>query len=151
MPGVAAEAMRRLNARFGREIVIGAQSPSYGLEKDESECAEIIATVNASGATVVAVGVGAPKQEKWIMQHRGRMPGVRVFMGIGATIDFEAGQLPRAPRILQDIGLEWAYRLFREPRRLWRCHLLENPPFLWLVLKQRLGQDPALPRRTDAR
>lgn len=150
MPGVAAEAMRRLNARFGREIVVGALSPSYGFERSESECSEIVATINASSATVLAVGVGAPKQEKWIMRYRDQMPGVRVFMGIGATIDFEAGNVPRAPKFLQDIGLEWAYRLVREPRRLWRRYLLENPPFLWLVLKQRLGLDPSLGRRPDA-
>ena len=68
--GVASEAKRRINATFGREMVIGAHSPSFGFEKDEAECERIVDTVNASGATVLAVGVGAPKQEKFIHQYR---------------------------------------------------------------------------------
>ena len=140
-PGVALEAQRRVNARIGREIVVAAHSPSFGFERDEGECSAIIELINQSGANVLAVGLGAPKQEKWIMQHRHRMPAVQGFMAIGATLDFEAGNVPRAPKFMQYAGLEWAYRLLREPRRLWRRYLLENPPFLWLALKQKLGMD----------
>lgn len=140
-PGVADQAMRRLNARLGRDMVVDAFSPSFGFETRDAECEQIVARVNASGATVLAVGVGAPKQERWIMRWRSRMPGVRVFMGIGATIDFEAGHVPRAPRWMQDAGLEWAWRLLREPRRMWRRYLVEDPPFFWLVLLQKLGLD----------
>ena len=140
-PGVAARARERINQRCRREIVVAAHSPSFGFEHDTQECAELVDRINASGATVLAVGVGAPKQEKWIMRHRPLMPGVRVFMAIGATIDFEAGNVPRAPKWMSRAGLEWLYRLLREPRRLWRRYLLENPPFLWLVMKQKLGID----------
>lgn len=140
-PGVALEAQRRINARLGREVICAAHSPSFGFENNAAESAELVARVNRSGATVLAVGVGAPKQEKWIMRHRLAMPGVRVFMAIGATIDFEAGKLPRAPRWMQAAGLEWAFRLGREPRRLWRRYLIENTPFIWLILKQKLGFD----------
>ena len=139
MPGVALEAQRRLNARLGRELVVDVLSPSFGFEKNAAECDQIVEQVNRSGATVLAVGVGAPKQEKWIMRHKDRMPGVKVFMGIGATIDFEAGHIPRAPAWMQKAGLEWAFRLLREPRRLWRRYLVEGPPFLGLVLRQKLG------------
>jgi exopolysaccharide biosynthesis WecB/TagA/CpsF family protein len=138
-PGVAAEAQRRINERLGREVIIAAHSPSFGFEKRPEESAQLVDLVNRSGATVLAVGVGAPKQEKWIMRHRDQMPGVRVFMAIGATIDFEAGNIPRAPRWMQKAGIEWLFRLLREPRRLWRRYLLENTPFLWLLLKQKLG------------
>lgn len=147
MPGVAEEAARRINARLGRRIVVDTCSPPLGFDDDEAQCAAIVEQVNRSGATTLAVGVGAPRQEKWIMRHRHRMPGVRVFMGIGATIDFEAGNIPRAPRWMQGAGLEWAYRLLREPRRLWRRYLVEDMPFLWLILLARLRsarstQDP---------
>jgi exopolysaccharide biosynthesis WecB/TagA/CpsF family protein len=139
MPGVAEQAMHRLNARLGRNMVVAAHSPSFGFEKNPAECESIIAMVNASKATVLAVGVGAPKQEKWIMQWRQQMPAVRVFMGIGATIDFEAGNIPRAPVWMNRVGLEWAFRLLREPKRLWRRYMVDDLPFFWLLLKQKLG------------
>jgi N-acetylglucosaminyldiphosphoundecaprenol N-acetyl-beta-D-mannosaminyltransferase len=140
-PGVADEAMRRINARLGRRIVVDALSPSFGFERNEAECEQIVERINASGATVLAVGVGAPKQEKWIMRWRARLPQVRVFMGIGATIEFEAGHVARAPRWMQHSGLEWAWRLLREPRRMWRRYLVEDPPFFGLLLLQKLGRD----------
>ncbi|TDU28698.1 exopolysaccharide biosynthesis WecB/TagA/CpsF family protein [Panacagrimonas perspica] len=145
-PGVAAEAMRRINRRLGSDVVIAALSPSFGFERNADECEAIVEAVNRSGASVLAVGLGAPKQEKWIMAHRDRMPGVRIFMGIGATIDFEAGNIQRAPQWMSAIGLEWLFRLLKEPRRLWRRYLVDDMPFLWLVLKQRLGLSTAADR-----
>jgi exopolysaccharide biosynthesis WecB/TagA/CpsF family protein len=143
-PGVADKAMNRINDRVGRAVVIGAISPSYGFEHKPDECADIVAQINASGATVLAVGVGAPKQEKWIAKHRSQMPKVTRYLAVGATIDFEAGALRRAPRWMSDNGLEWFFRLSMEPRRLYRRYLIEGPPFFWLVLRQKLGyyQDP---------
>ncbi|MGQ0698152.1 MAG: WecB/TagA/CpsF family glycosyltransferase [Panacagrimonas sp.] len=138
-PGIAEIARQRINGRLGREIIVGAHSPSFGFENNEAECQSLVARVNASGATVLAVGVGAPKQEKWIARYRAQMPGVRILMGLGATIDFEAGTLSRAPMWMRTAGLEWAYRLALEPRRLWRRYFIDDMPFFWLVLKQRLG------------
>ncbi|MES2884329.1 MAG: WecB/TagA/CpsF family glycosyltransferase [Pseudomonadota bacterium] len=138
-PGVAAEAQRRINARIGREIVVGSHSPSFGFEKRPEECAELARLVQASGATTVAVGVGAPKQEKFIMAWRAAMPGVKVFLAVGATIDFEAGNVQRAPAWMSRNGLEWAFRLWSEPKRLWRRYLVDDIPFFWLLLKQRFG------------
>ena len=138
-PGVAAEAARRINARIGREIVVGAHSPSFGFEKKPEECAELVRIVNASGATALAVGVGAPKQEKFIMAYKAQIPQVRSFMAVGATIDFEAGNVTRAPAWMSRTGLEWAYRLAQEPGRLWRRYLVDDLPFFWLLLRQRLG------------
>ncbi len=85
--------MENINRRVGRQIVVGAHSPSYGFEKNEQECEELIHIVNESGATVLLVGAGAPKQEKWIAKYRSRMSGVKLFMALGATIDFEAGNI----------------------------------------------------------
>ena len=95
--GVAAKAMKMINKKVGRRIVVGAHSPSFGFEKNERECEELVDIVNRSGASVLLVGVGAPKQEKWIMKYRERMTDIKLFMALGATIDFEAGTLKRAP------------------------------------------------------
>lgn len=143
-PGVAARAQERINARLGRQVVVGAHSPSYGFERDPAECADIVRLVNASGATVLAVGLGAPKQELWIAEHRALMPGVTRFLPVGATLDFEAGAVPRAPAWMSNSGLEWLYRLAHEPRRLWRRYLVEGPAVLRLIAQQKAGryQDP---------
>lgn len=137
-PGVAYKAQQRINAKVNRSIVIAAHSPSFGFDKDEAECEQIIDLVNRSGATVLAIGVGAPKQEKFIHRYKHRMPGVKIFLAIGATIDFEAGNVKRSPRWLSEIGMEWIYRLIAEPRRLWKRYLIEDLPFVWLILKQKL-------------
>ena len=138
--GVACEAQRRINAKVGRSIVIAAHSPSFGFENKEDECENIIDMVNQSGATVLAIGVGAPKQENFIYKYKHRLTNVKIFLAIGATIDFEAGNVKRAPKWLSETGLEWLYRLFAEPRRLWKRYLIEDLPFFWLILKQKLNR-----------
>lgn len=142
--GIAAKAMQRINEKVGREIVIGAHSPSFGFEKNEKECEELIDIVNKSGANVLLVGVGAPKQEKWIMKYRDRMHGVDLFMALGATIDFEAGTLKRAPAFWQKIGMEWLYRCMKEPRRLLKRYFVDDMRFFYYFAKQLLGiyKDP---------
>ncbi|MEM9806892.1 MAG: WecB/TagA/CpsF family glycosyltransferase [Cyanobacteria bacterium P01_D01_bin.56] len=138
--GVAKQARININQKTGREIVIAAHSPTFGFEKNEAECQAIIDIVNASKATVLAVGVGAPKQELWIAKYRDQMPGVKIFMAVGAALDFEAGNKPRAPKFWSDLGLEWMYRLMSEPKRLWKRYLLDDLPFFKLLLKQKLKQ-----------
>ena len=142
--GVAAKAMERINEKVGRQIIVGAYSPSFGFEKNEQECEDIIDIVNKSGANVLLVGVGAPKQEKWIMKYRDRMPGVKLFMALGATIDFEAGTLKRAPMFWQKIGMEWLYRVLKEPRRLFKRYFVDDMQFFFYFAKQLLGlyKDP---------
>lgn len=136
--GVAQQAQANINAKVGREIIVGAHSPSFGFEKNAAECERLIDLVNQSGATVLAVGVGAPKQEMFIHTYRHRLPQIKIFLAIGATIDFEAGNVKRSPKWMSEIGLEWLYRLLAEPQRLWKRYLVDNPPFLWLILKQKL-------------
>lgn len=142
--GVAKKAMENINRKVGRQIVIGAHSPSYGFEKNEQECEELIHIVNESGATVLLVGVGAPKQEKWIAKYRNRMPDVKLFMALGATIDFEAGNIKRAPRIFQNLAMEWFYRFLNEPKRLFRRYFVDDIQFFCYFAKQLLGiyKDP---------
>ncbi len=138
-PGVAREAMHRINHDSGRELVVGEYSPPMGFETDPAENRKIVSLINQSGATVLGVGLGAPKQEIWIHRYREQLPQIRIFFAIGATIDFMAGNVPRAPKWLSDCGLEWLYRLSREPGRLWKRYLVDDTHFFWLLLKQRLG------------
>jgi len=138
--GVAVRAQANINEVVGREIVVDCYSPPYGFEKDELECQRIVDRVNESGATVLAIGVGAPKQEKWIMRHKHKLTNIKVFLAIGATIDFEAGEKPRSPQWMSEMGLEWLHRLTSEPKRLWKRYLIEDMPFLWLLMQQKFNR-----------
>lgn len=139
MDNASQRAMERINEKMGRRMVVGAYSPSYGFEKNPDENHEIARMINESGANVVLVGVGCPKQEKWIDLHKTEMPGVDIWMALGATIDFEAGKVKRAPKIYQKLYLEWFYRFLCEPKRLWHRYFVEDMPFFWLLLKERMG------------
>lgn len=139
MEGVAQKAMERINEKVDRQIVVGAYSPSYGFEeKDEENCA-IYDMINQSGANVVLVGVGCPKQEKWIFTHKDRMPEVDLWMALGATIDFEAGNVKRAPAIFQKLALEWFYRFLMEPKRMFKRYFVDDMLFFYYFAKQLLG------------
>ena len=137
--GIARKAQEKINQKVGREIVVGAHSPSFGFENNEEECEKIIDAINKSGATVLAIGAGSPKQEKWLVKYKSKLTHVKIFLGIGATIDFEAGCKARAPKWMSEVGIEWAYRLLNEPRRLWKRYLIEGLPFFRLILEQKLG------------
>jgi N-acetylglucosaminyldiphosphoundecaprenol N-acetyl-beta-D-mannosaminyltransferase len=139
MPGVAERARERLNAQAGRELVVGAHGPSMNFVDDPEEVQSVLAMVRASGATALMVGLGAPKQEIWLARYRAVLPQVRVLMGIGATIDYEAGAVKRAPVWMRKLGLEWAYRVLSEPRR-YGLRYLRNARFLWWMAQARAGQ-----------
>ncbi|MFW2830605.1 WecB/TagA/CpsF family glycosyltransferase [Sphingomonas sp. ID0503] len=136
--GVAETARQNLNELHGREIVVDALGPSMNFVNDEAEIDAAIARVNASGATTLVIGLGAPKQEIWINRHRHRMPGVKVFMALGAALDFEAHNLKRAPRFMRMVGLEWLFRLAMEPRRLW-WRYVRQIEFFWFAMLDGLG------------
>lgn len=137
--GVAKKAQEIINAKIGRNIIVGSYSPTFGFENNEKECLEIVEIIKRSSATVLAVGVGAPKQEKWIYKYKDKLPNIKIFLAVGATIDFEAKNIKRAPQWMSDVGLEWLYRLLCEPRRLWKRYLIEDLPFLWLILLQKFN------------
>jgi len=137
--GVAHRAQTRINQLVGREIIVDCYSPPFGFEQDEAECQYIIDRIRQSGATVLAVGLGAPKQEKWIAQYRHQLQQIKIFLAIGATIDFEAGEKPRSPQWVSVAGMEWLYRLVTEPKRLWKRYLVEDLPFVWLLIQQKLN------------
>ena len=139
MDGVAQKAMERINNKVGRQMVVGAYSPSYGFEKKQDENEKIYRLINESGANVVLVGVGCPKQEKWIDKYKAQMPGVDVWMALGATIDFEAGNIKRAPMIWRKLYMEWFYRFLQEPKRMYKRYFVDDPIFFWHFMKQLLG------------
>lgn len=139
MDGVAQKAMESINKKVGRQIVVGAYSPSFGFEKKNEENMAIYDMINKSGANVVLVGVGCPKQEKWIFKHKKQMPNVDVWMALGATIDFEAGNVKRAPKILQKMAMEWFYRFLMEPKRMFKRYFVDDMLFFYYFVKQLLG------------
>ncbi len=136
--GIAEIARRNINFKVGRNMIIDTYSPPFGFEKDQEECEKILRLINSSNATVLAIGVGAPKQEMWIAKHRKHLRSVKIFLAIGATIDFEAGHIKRCPKWMSEVGLEWLYRLWCEPKRLWKRYILDALPFIYLIFKQRL-------------
>lgn len=133
------KAMYNINHKIGRKIIIDTYSPSFGFEDKDAENKKIIDMINNSTATVLAIGVGAPKQEKWIDKHKEYLKNVNIFFAIGATIDFEANFIDRAPKWMSRNGLEWLYRLIKEPKRLYKRYLIEDIPFFYLIIKQKLG------------
>ena len=150
-PGVAQAAREAMNARAGRELVVGAHGPSMNFVNDPAEIDAVIEMIAASGANVLLVGLGAPKQEIWIARHRHRLPGVRTMLGVGATIDYEAGAVQRAPVWLRRLKLEWTYRVFTEPGR-YLMRYVRSSRFFWWMLMDRVGRykDPFLDSATSS-
>jgi N-acetylglucosaminyldiphosphoundecaprenol N-acetyl-beta-D-mannosaminyltransferase len=108
--------------------IVGGYSPPHRTLTEEEEAA-VASEINRSAADLVWVGIGVPKQEKWMARMR-PMLDPPVLVGVGAAFDFHAGLVPQAPNWMQEAGLEWTFRLAHEPRRLWRRYLRYNPRFL---------------------
>jgi N-acetylglucosaminyldiphosphoundecaprenol N-acetyl-beta-D-mannosaminyltransferase len=130
--GVAAEAAARLGRELGVTIA-GVSSPAVGLAPSLEEDQEI-ARIAAARPELVVVSLGAPKGELWIERARDRL-GPAVSIQLGASLDFFVGRVRRAPRWMQRVGLEWLFRLCQEPRRLARRYLLQDPAFLWVLVR----------------
>lgn len=132
------EAFRAVLARrFPALRVVCAISPPFR-PLTPSEDTAYTARLRDSGARLVFVGIGCPRQEIWMAEHTARLPGALLF-GVGAAFDFHSGRVRQAPSWLQAMGLEWAFRLVMEPRRLWRRYAVHNPRFLFLAMRQVLG------------
>ena len=126
----------KLSQRFPKLIVAGMQ-PSRFRPLEAAECSELAETIAASGARITFVGVGCPRQEIFTYEMAPQLP--MPMLAVGAAFDFLAGTLPQAPEVLQRFGLEWAYRLTREPKRLWRRYLYLNPYYIYKIAGQVLG------------
>jgi N-acetylglucosaminyldiphosphoundecaprenol N-acetyl-beta-D-mannosaminyltransferase len=134
-PGVPELLAERLEQRFPGLQVAGTHSPPFrSLTRDEVR--ETAALINASGASLVWVGLSTPKQERWMSELRPLLEAPVLF-GVGAAFDFHAGRVKQAPPWMQTSGLEWLYRLSREPRRLWKRYLTNNPRFVVAIVRRR--------------
>jgi N-acetylglucosaminyldiphosphoundecaprenol N-acetyl-beta-D-mannosaminyltransferase len=129
--------MGRLQALFPGISIVGTHSPPFR-PLTPAEDAALVERIDDSGADVVWVGLGTPKQERWMSEHIGRL-AAPVLIGVGAAFDFHAVLKPQAPKWMRQSGLEWLFRLGSEPRRLWRRYCVNNPLFVWNVLLQTIG------------
>jgi N-acetylglucosaminyldiphosphoundecaprenol N-acetyl-beta-D-mannosaminyltransferase len=136
--GTLVQLALNLRRRYPGVRIVGGYAPPFRpLTAEEEEA--VVNEINASGADVVWVGIGVPKQEKWMAAMRDRLDPA-VLIGVGAAFDFHAGRVAQAPNWIQAGGMEWAFRLSREPRRLWKRYARYNPAFVLAFLKQWLLQ-----------
>jgi N-acetylglucosaminyldiphosphoundecaprenol N-acetyl-beta-D-mannosaminyltransferase len=126
--GALVQLTLNLRRRFPGLRIVGGYSPPFR-ELTPGEESQIVDEINQSRADIVWVGIGVPKQEKWMARMRERLDA-SVLVGVGAAFDFHAGLVPQAPEWMQRVGLEWVYRLAHEPRRLWKRYLRYNPLFV---------------------
>lgn len=135
-PKVLDMLIKRMQARYEELNVVFSCSPPFR-EMSREEDLAIIEQINRSGVRILFVGLGCPKQEIWMAEHRGKVKAV--MLGVGAAFDFHGGMKPQAPVWMQRVGLEWLFRLFTEPRRLWKRYLYHNPRFVFLAVADLLG------------
>ncbi len=120
--------------KFGPQVIAGYRN-GYFAKNEESEVARQIAE---SGTQLLFVAITSPKKENFLYEYRDMLSNVNFTMGVGGTFDVIAGYTKRAPGWMQNIGLEWFYRLIQEPKRMWRRYLVGNTKFLWIIFKERL-------------
>ncbi len=131
-PGVAAAAAAKLQESYPGLQVCGYHHGYFAVEQEQ----QIIKNIQSSGAGILLVAFGAPRQEIWIARHLNQL-GVGVALGVGGLLDFYSGRIPRAPAWMRELGLEWVYRLQQEPKRMWKRYLVGNLVFLFRVLRER--------------
>jgi N-acetylglucosaminyldiphosphoundecaprenol N-acetyl-beta-D-mannosaminyltransferase len=134
-PGVAKRAAERIEARWPGVQVVGTYSPPLGFEKNDTENASIVERINAASPDLLVIGLGAPKQELWIHRFAPQLQ-TSVALCVGATIDFLAGEKKRAPKLLQQVGLEWLHRVASEPKRLLKRYARDAWIFPQLVWRE---------------
>lgn len=137
-PGVAQAAENKVRRLYPEIQIVGNFTPPFRT-LTEQEAEEVVASINESGAEVLWVSLGCPKQEQWILDFRDRL-NVKVMLAVGQALNIAAGENRRCPPILTAIGAEWLYRLLREPRRLWKRYLVTNTLFLLFILQQKLNK-----------
>ena len=135
--GVAEDLRRRLEAKFPGIKITGTYTPPFRpLNSDEDR--EVLGMINRAAPDVLWIGLSTPKQERWMYEYRDRLR-VPVLVGVGAAFDICSGRPRQAPQFMREHGLEWLFRLFSEPRRLWRRYLLGGSRFAWNVLLEETG------------
>lgn len=135
-PDVLELLRKKLIIKYPQLKINYSYSPPFGdLSEDAND--RIVTNFNGSGSKILFIGLGCPKQEIWMSKNKGRIKAVMI--GVGAAFDFNAGVKRQSPPFLQKIGLEWLFRLFHEPGRLWKRYLYNNPRFIFLALIDLLG------------
>jgi N-acetylglucosaminyldiphosphoundecaprenol N-acetyl-beta-D-mannosaminyltransferase len=135
LEGVAQKAAENLQAKHPDLNVVGVYSPPFGFDKNKEENDKIVAMINEVKPNILFVGVGAPKQEKWIYNNINDLD-INVAIGIGASFDFEAGTIKRASKTVQKAGLEWFWRFSNEPTRLFKRYFVDSLKFIPIIVKQ---------------
>jgi len=136
-PGAAENAKYVMQSRYPGLNVVGTYCPPYGFEKKTHELNSISSQISKADPHLLFVGLGAPKQEKWMYEHYEKL-NVPVSLGIGVSFELVSNMVRRAPVSMQRLGLEWLFRLVMEPKRLWQRYVIGNPYFIWLVIRQKL-------------
>lgn len=134
--GVAKRAAENLTMKYKGLQVVGTYSPPFGFENNKNEMDKIKNMIKASKPDILIVGLGCPKQEKF-MYHHCKELGVPISLGLGASFDFEAGNIKRAPRWMANHGLEWLFRITQDPRRMAKRYLVNDRKILGLAIKYR--------------
>ncbi|MCP4133784.1 MAG: WecB/TagA/CpsF family glycosyltransferase [bacterium] len=137
--GAAAQTAEIMQQRHPDIKIVGFYCPPMGFENNEEESAKIAKMIKKAKPDIMFLGLGSPKQEKWADRFSAEL-GIPITVGIGITFEYTCGMVQRAPVWMQKVGLEWFYRLIKEPKRLWKRYLINDPRFFWLVLKQRFGK-----------
>jgi N-acetylglucosaminyldiphosphoundecaprenol N-acetyl-beta-D-mannosaminyltransferase len=134
-PSAADCAVTVLQQRHPSLKVAGTYCPPLGFERDEAELQRIQDTIRAAAPDILFVGLGAPKQEKWMARNYEAL-NVPISLGIGVSFELVSSMVKRAPKLMQETGFEWLFRLIVEPRRLWKRYVIGNALFIWLILRQ---------------
>lgn len=134
--GVADTAARNLMKKYPGLNIVGTYSPPFGFEKNEQEMNKIKAQIQDVHPDILIVGLGCPKQEKFMYYHCKEL-GVPISFGLGASIDFEAGNIKRAPKWMSNHGLEWLYRFSKEPKRLFKRYFVDDIKIIQVARKYR--------------
>lgn len=138
--GVAARAATNLKKRYSNLEVAGVYSPPFGFEENEEEVEKILQMIIKSNVDILIVGLGAPKQEKFIFKYHDRL-NVPISLGLGASLDFEAGNIKRAPKWMQRSGLEWFFRITQDPRRMFKRYIIDDLKIIRLVRKYKIKNE----------
>lgn len=132
--GVAAKAAKNLMQKYKGLNIVGTYSPPFGFEKDKKELDKIKEQIQKVHPDILIVGLGCPKQEKFMYHHCNEL-GVPISFGLGASIDFEAGNIKRAPKWMSEHGLEWLYRIIQDPKRLAKRYLVDDMKIFSLAIR----------------
>lgn len=142
-PGVVDDVVAWLRRTYAHVQVVGTHHGYFSAHANDA----VVEDIRASGADLLLVAMGVPRQELWIDENLRRC-GARVALGVGALFDFYSSAVPRAPRWMRTHGLEWVYRLYQEPTRMWRRYVVGNPQFMWRVVWEGRRYLPSISRIT---